>query len=193
MADFDLNLSTQPFPAYRLTNIALICVFIGLAIVSVWQGRAFLRYSRMSASIRSMEQDNRVEAAALARRVADLRSRLDRPESSAKLNEISFLNHLILRKNLSWTKLFATLEELVPENVHLTTLSPQIAEDGTVTLRLGLRTKSIPDGTVFVKHLEESPLFKKLAVQFESRQEGTASADIELTLDAVYFPQKELQ
>src|SRR2546422_6770745 len=145
MAHFDLNLSTQPFPAYRLISIALVCVLAALAVVSVWQAEGFIRYSGMARSIRSQERENRVEAEALAKRVAELESRLDRPESAAKLNEIGFLNHLILRKNLSWTKLFANLEELVPDNVHLTSLTPDIGANGAVTLHLGVQARSIAD------------------------------------------------
>src|SRR5258706_13344928 len=106
MAEFDLNLSTQPFRAYRLINIAFAVILILLAIVSVRQASGFIEYSKMARSIRGQEQENRVEAQALGKRVEELETRLDRPESTAKLNEIGFLNHLILRRNLSWTKLF---------------------------------------------------------------------------------------
>lgn len=193
MADFDLNLSTQPFPAYRLTNIALICVLIALAVISVWQARGFFEYTRMASSIRTAEQDSRVEAESLAKSVAELESRIDRPESTAKLNEISFLNRLILRKNLSWTRLFGILEEMVPENVRFTSLRPEIGEDGSVTLRLGVRTRSIEDVTPFMKRLEDSPYFEKLDVRVEQKTETAAAAgppDVELTLSAVYYPEK---
>ena len=88
MAEFDLNLSTQPFPAYRITNVALVCLLVVLGVISALQGAGFGRYSRMSRSIRSEEQESRVEAEALGKHVAELESRLDRPESMAKLNEI---------------------------------------------------------------------------------------------------------
>ena len=57
-------------------------------------------------------------------RYAELESRLDRPEAAAKLTEIGFINRLIARKELSWTRLFANLEELVPNTVHLVSLTP---------------------------------------------------------------------
>src|SRR5262245_28454573 len=139
MAELDLNLSTQPFPAYRLFNIALAAILIVLAVVSARQALGFIQYSNMAQAIRVQEQESRVDADAIGKRVAELESLLDRPESTAKLNEIGFLNHLILRKNLSWTKLFRILEEMVPPNVHLTNLTPDIGTDGSVNLRLGVR------------------------------------------------------
>src|SRR6266853_565643 len=109
MAEFGLNLATRPFSAYRLLNIALATLLVVLVVVSSWQAVGFVRYSKLARSIRTEEQDTRVEAEALGKRVADLESRLDRPEATAKLNEIGFLNHLIQRRSFSWTRLFAVL------------------------------------------------------------------------------------
>jgi cell division protein FtsB len=188
MAEFDLNLSTQPFPAYRLTTIALICLLIVLGVVSVWQARGFIRYSNMASAISAEEQENRVEADALAKRVGELEMRLDRPESAAKLNEISFLNRLILRKELSWTRLVGVLEDMVPDNVHLTSLAPDIGVDGTVMLRLEVRARSISDVTEFVNRVETSPLFEKVNVAVEEKTDPRSRTDVDVTLSAVYHP-----
>jgi cell division protein FtsB len=188
MAEFDLNLSTQPFPAYRLTNIALVCVLIVLGGLSLWQAQGFVQYENLSGSIRAEEQEGRVESESLATQVKELESRLDRPESTAKLNEIGFLNHLILRKELSWTKLFGVLEGMIPENVHLTNLTPDIGNDGTATLRMGLRARSIADVKEFLKRVETSPLFSSLDVRVEEKTEPTVSTDVTFTLSAVYRP-----
>jgi Tfp pilus assembly protein PilN len=193
MAEFDLNLSTKPFPAYRLINIALVCVLIVLVVVSVVQSQGFARFSRLSGSIRSEEQESRVEAQTLQKQVSELESRLDRPESTAKLNEISFLNRLILRKKLSWTKLFRILEATVPENVHLTSLAPEIAGNGNVTLRLGVRARSIADASKFVERLETSKLFENVHVSVEEKTDPTVSTDVDLTLSSDYYPDRDGQ
>ena len=191
MADFDLNLSTQPFPAYRLINIALVCVLVVLAVLSVWQAAGFVRYSDMARSIRAEEQETRVKAEALGKHVAELESRLDRPESTAKLNEIVFLNHLILRKNLSWTRLFAILEEMVPENVHFTNLTPDVGVDGGITLHLGVRARSIADVKEFLERVESSPLFEHVLVTVEQKNDPAIATDVDVTLSAIYYPQRD--
>src|SRR5688572_7246269 len=99
MAQFDLNLSTRPFPAYRLINVALITGLVVLIALSAWQAYGYVQFSTMAAAIRPAEEEARVEADALGKRVAELGSRLDRPEATAKLNEIGFLNQLIARKS----------------------------------------------------------------------------------------------
>ena len=194
MADSELNLSTQPFPAYRLATIALVSVLAVLVVLTIWQASGFVQYSNLARSIRPVERESRVEADALGKRVAELETPLNRPESTAKLNEIGFLNHLILRKNLSWTKLFAVLEEIVPNNVHFTNLTPNIGADGTVTLSLGVRARSIADVTEFVKRVETSPLFANVIVNIEEKVDETkdlaVDTDVDVTLSTVYYPQR---
>jgi Tfp pilus assembly protein PilN len=193
VAELDLNLSTRPFPAYRLVSIALSLVLAGLVILSAWQAVGFLRFSRLSRARQSAEIDARVEAESLGKRVAEVESRLDRPEATAKLNEIGFLNHLIARKSLLWTRLFADLEDMVPNNVHLIGLRPDIAANSVVTLQIELEGRSIGDISEFIHRLEKSPVFQNITVSTEQRLASKESADIDVKLNAVYLPEKENQ
>lgn len=192
-AEFDLNLSTRPFPAYRAKNIAMVAILIFLIAVSAWQGIWFVRYTRRARSIRGTEQELRVDAAALQQQVSGLESRLDTPEATAKLNEIGFLNHIILRRDFSWTRLFATLEEMVPDNVHFTNVTPNIGPDGSISLHLGVKAKSIADVTIFIKRLEQSPVFEGVVVSAEEKKEPTVSTDVNITLSAIYYPQRDVK
>ncbi len=189
MARFDLNLSTRPFPAYRIVNTGLLALFVILAFVSIWQAAGFIQFSRRARDIQPAEQETRVESEALGARAAELGSRLDRPEATAKLNEIGFLNNLIARKNLSWTRLFADLEDLVPDGVHLVTLTPTIGKDGLINLRITLQAKSIADATEFVKRLETSAVFSNIVLAAEEKTDS--GTDVGLSLSTNYFPQKE--
>jgi len=191
VAELDLNLSTRPFPAYRLINIAFGAILVGLLVLSAWQAVGFIRFSRLSHPLQATEVDARVEAESLGKRVADVESRLDRPEATAKLNEIGFLNHLIARKDLSWTRLFADLEEMVPNNVHLVGLRPDIGTNGVITLQIELRARSIADASEFIHRLEKSPVFQNINVSNEQRLERQESTDIDVKLTAVYLPEKE--
>jgi len=193
MADFNLNLSTQPFPAYRLANIALVFVLALLAVLSVWQASGYIRYSKMVRSIQPDEQETRIDAEALSKRVAELESRLDKPESAAKLAEIEFLNHLILRKSLSWTRLVAVLEQLLPDNVHLTSLAPDIGKDGSVSLRLAVRARTIADVKEFLQRIEKSPMFASLDFKVEEKKDPNISTDVDVTMSVVYYPDKDGQ
>ncbi len=193
MAEFDLNLSTRPFPAYRLFNFALAVVLALLLVVSVWQAMGFVRFSRLANAIRTSEVDARIEAEALGNRVSEMESRLDRPEATAKLNEIGFLNRLIVRKNFSWTRLLADLETLVPNNVHLVNLAPEIGNNGEITLQIDLQGRSIADVSEFIHRMEKSPVFRNITVSTEQKRQTTASVDIDIKLAVIYRPERETQ
>lgn len=187
---FDLNLSTRPFPAYRLVNVALFLVFVALLVLSVWQAYGFVEYSAMAREIRDTERNTRAEAESLGSHVAALKSRLDRPEAAAKLSEIEFLNGLIARKDLSWTRLFANLEEMMPDAVHLVSLRPDVAQNGSITLHLDLVGRSIADVSKFIEALERSPEFENVVVSVEQKEASTAT-DVNIALTASYFPKRE--
>ena len=191
MTELDLNLSTRPFPRYRLINTALALGLAGLLIISAWQAVGFVRYSRLARRLQPAEIDARVEAESLGKQVAEVESRLDRPEATAKLNEIGFLNHLIARKSLSWTRLFGDLENLVPNNVHLVALRPDIGANGAITLQIELQARSVADASEFIHRLEKSPVFQNITVSNEQRLERNESTDIDLKLAAVYLPERE--
>ncbi len=191
MTDFDLNLSTRPFPAYRLLNVALASLLIVLVLISAWQAYGFIQYSSMARAIRADERNARGEAEALGKRVAELESRLDRPEATAKLNEIGFLNQLITRKEMSWARLFANLEDMVPDSVRLVSLKPNLDSSGTIVLNMQVQGKSIANVSEFVNRLERSPVFEKVAVSVEEKRDSVASTDVDITLTAKYFPQRD--
>jgi len=164
-----------------------------LLLLSAWQATGFLRYSRLTRGLSSKEIEVRVEAESLGKRVAEVESRLDRPEATAKLNEIGFLNHLIARRNLSWTRLFADLERIVPNNVHLVNLRPDIGNNGAITLQIEVQGRSINDVSEFINRIEKSPVFQNVTVSNEQKLESTTVGDVDVKLTAGYLPEREGQ
>jgi hypothetical protein len=193
MGEFDLNLSTRPFPAYRVTNLILIGILAVLILVSAWQTIGYLRFSSLSGEIRSQEEAALVESEALGRRLAAAEARLGRPESAAKLSEIGYLNGLITRKNFSWTRIFANLEDIVPGTVHLLNLTPEFAPDGTVLLRLNVRGRNIEEISRLIDTMENSETFKNVIVSVEEKRDPNAAAGVDVGLTVNYYPEKDAQ
>jgi Tfp pilus assembly protein PilN len=191
MAQFDLNLSTKPFPAYRLFNAALAVLLVVLVLISAWQAYGFIHFSSLARSIRADERTVRAEADGLGQRLSELESRLDRPEAAAKLNEIGFLNQLIARKRISWAGLFANLEDMVPESVRLVSLRPSIDRAGAIVLSMQIEGRSIADVSQFVNRLEQSPVFEKIEVSVEEKRDPTATTDVQISLTANYYPERD--
>jgi type IV pilus assembly protein PilN len=193
MSEFDLNLSTRPFPAYRLTNLLLAVVLAVLVFVTAWQAYGFTRYSSLAREIRDSERTARVESEALGRRLGELQLQLNTPQASAKLTEIGFLNNLIARKSFSWTEVFANLESLVPDSVHLTSLRPDISPDGRILMHMEVRGKDIEAVSQFVKALERSTVFRDVIVMVEQKDDPVNPRDVGVSLTVNYFPERENQ
>jgi cell division protein FtsB len=195
MGGFGLNLSTRPFPAYRAANLGLTAILVILIAVSVWQGYSYVHYSKKAAAIRADERTIRAEAEALKATVAQLQSRLDRPEAARKLTEIDYLNNLIARKNFSWTRVFANLEQMKPEGVHLTSLRPEISEEGRILLHIDVRGRSIVDIGGFIEKLEKSGLFENVIPQYEEKLQekkdigARRDVDVNVALTMTYLPE----
>jgi len=100
---------------------------------------------------------------------------------------------LIVRKNFSWTRLLADLETLVPNNVHLVNLAPEIGNNGEITLQIDLQGRSIADVSEFIHRMEKSPVFRNITVSTEQKRQTTASVDIDIKLAVIYRPERETQ
>ena len=201
MGQFNLNLSTRPFPAYRVINLALLLFFAVISGVTVWQVYSFRHYSSLAKNIRDKEKAAREEKLSLANTLNDLGARLDRPVTTAKLAEIDFLNNLIARKHFSWTTVFANLEGVIPDNVHLSTVVPEILK-GQVILHMDIVCRSISDESEFIRRLQASPVFQEVIVSREESRDQSKGAgveqsktagstgDIGVRLTVSYFPEK---
>ncbi len=77
-----------------------------------------------------------------------------------------FLNTLIERKAISWTKIFADLEKVMPYNVRLVSVRlPEVDSNNQVLLDMVVGAKDVPPILELLKRLEASPQFGPTSVQ----------------------------
>lgn len=194
MGELDLNLSTRPFSSYRVANAGLIAGFVLLVVISVWQAYGYVHYSRLSGSIRGDVRNAQVESESLRRQLSGLDSKLDRPETAAKISEVGFFNNLIVRKNFSWTRIFAKLERLMPESVHLISIHPEVKPDSSVVLHIEVAGHTISDIVELIEALQRSPSFGKVDVAYEEtakKEITTIATDVNAAMTVAYYPDKD--
>jgi Tfp pilus assembly protein PilN len=188
MGQFDLNLSTRPFRAYRVANLGLFALLLILIAVSVVQFYSYQRYSSLAAATRDEERIYREEADRLSEQTRTLNLKMGRSNATAKLSEVEQLNQLLLRKSFSWTRLLAHLEKLVPEDVRLVSLQPVISEQGKMYLNMNIRGRSLADATQFLRALENSKVFQDVTLAVEEKKGSSATGEVEFMLSASYNP-----
>ena len=146
-----LNLATQPFRNERLPVLALAVAAAAVLALTVQHALLLreLRPARTSAT--------RKEAAALEAESARLRAEARAPRAPrgepAGLAEWGLIKDLVDRRAFSWTLLFAHLESVLPDGVHLTSIVPTVKK-GEVLLDVAAIARTPEDAREFVRRLE---------------------------------------
>jgi cell division protein FtsB len=121
----------------------------------------------------------------LAAREADLRQKLDRPESRDLLHEVQFVNSLIDQRQLSFSDLAAKVTALLPPQARLAALSlPDSSGDPLVHFGIEGTTEDAVE--TFLNNLEESPDFDEVTVTNQGFEEKGTGAPVSITCTARY-------
>ena len=156
---FPLNLATQPFHKDRP-------ILFASGAVAVLMVGSLVLLSFLAVADRHRSKDTRRAIARLDHQIertaaeqARLESLLRRPDNAEVLERSVFLNALLYRKGISWTRVFADLEKTLPPNVRLIQIRPQVVSENEVHLEMIVAAQS--PGPVFemLKQLESSEAF----------------------------------
>ena len=188
MSQFDLNLSTRPFKPYRAANLGLFALLMILVAVSVLQVYQYQRYSASASASRMEEQEKRTQADQLTEKTRAINVKMTQKNASEKLSEVELLNQLLIRRSFSWTRVLATLEGLVPEDVRLISLQPAVDDEGKLYLNMNVRGRSLEDANSFLRALENSKTFTDVALAIEETKSSTAGSEVQFTMSAYYAP-----
>ncbi len=155
----NVNLATEPFQRTRPMLVGsaaaavLLTGLLGLLIsLSVMEeGQA----AQTSASIGRLEARLRV----LSSGQAKLDSVLRKPENAVVLERSLFLNSLLYAKGISWTRLFDDLEKVMPYNVRLISIRPQVNSLNQISLEMVVGAESSAPVIQMLGRLERAPEF----------------------------------
>jgi type IV pilus assembly protein PilN len=156
----NLNLATNPFGRDRLFYVGSGLAGILLAGAAVFMVGTFARTYRRSPELDRRIDGYRRQLATLAQKQAQLDGVLRRPENSVVLEQSLFLNDLLYRKGISWTRTFADLEQLMPPRVRLISIRPQVNAENEVSLDMQIGTETREAFVEFLKAVEGSEQFR---------------------------------
>jgi type IV pilus assembly protein PilN len=158
-----INLASQPFRRDRAMLAASIAVSLLLA------GTLGV-LAMLIAADRAQMADVRLDIGRLNRQIrllnaeqAKLNAVLTKPENAEVLEQSVFLNTLLYRKGISWTRIFSDLEKTVPYNVKITAIRPSVDAGNHVTLDMTVAMETQAAYLQLLIAMENSPLFGKVA------------------------------
>ena len=154
-----INLASQPFRRDR----AMVVASVAVAILLLGSLGALIMLARADsiqlADVRNEVAGLRTQVAAATRQQQEAEAILRKPENAEVLERSIFLNALLDRKGISWTRLLADLEKTMPHNVKVLTIRPYISGKGQITLDMQVGAEGPKAALEMYKALEGSPLF----------------------------------
>jgi Tfp pilus assembly protein PilN len=156
---YPINLSSEPFRRDRAVTVfaavaaGLLVITLGLLGTMIWNERQ-AKSDLVAALAQTQEQ-----IAAMTKEQAALEAAMRKPENADVLERSVFLNTLIARKGISWSRLFADLEQVLPYNARLIALRPQANARNEIQLEMTIGAQSIEPVIDLLKRMEASPVF----------------------------------
>ena len=154
-----LNLARRPFRNERLQTLGVGLAAVFLLGLTVWH--ALVVRNLLPRRTSALHQ----EVAALEKKLERFRterrtSRVPLPEART-LAQWTRAKELVDRRLFSWTDLFASLEDVIPDGVRLVSITPRV-EKGEVEITLAAMVRTPDDGWEFVRVLQDHPEFSNV-------------------------------
>jgi hypothetical protein len=185
----NINLATQPYEDSRqfwsrwgiaLAGIALVTLALLYAAFSGWwTARRDLNTIGQIQEVIGKRDREKAQAEEI----------LGRPENRAMREQSQFLNDLIRRKSFSWTGVMADLEPMMPPQLHVVSIEPEL-KNNELQVKMSVAGVSRDRALELVKHMEKSPRFRNPLLQQESSQQGQTPGDAaRFEISTVYVPE----
>jgi len=181
----DINLATHPYEDAREFWARWGSVVGLLAVLTLlllgWAVRSWTNAGRDRNSISQLQE----QIAKRDRERAEAQSFLDMSANRSTRDQSQFLNGLIRRKSFSWTRVFEELEQVVPQNLHVTSLRPELNDQNEVQLDMRVVGDTRGAAVELVHRMEGSKHFQNAQLVQEA---GNDNGSVTATVISIYIP-----
>jgi Tfp pilus assembly protein PilN len=154
-----LNLASQPMRRDRpiLVASAVVAILLCISLVALI-GMAITDRRNMNESRKVIARvQSQLDKTNAAQAQIDAQMRL--PENATVLYRNLMFNELIQRKGISWTRIFADLEKVLPHNVRIASIRPTLNAKGVLSLEMVVAADTSEPVIGFITNLEQSDVF----------------------------------
>jgi len=188
----DINLATRPYEDARefWGRWGLGVGLLALATLALlgWTYRSWVHAGKERQSIAKLE----AQIAERNRERAHAQAFLDLAVNRSTRDQSQFLNGLIQRKAFSWTRVFEELEQVMPPNLHVVSLRPELNEQSQMELDMKVAGETRAAAVDLVQHMEGSKHFQ--GAQFVQENVGSeGGSGVTANVIALYVPDSDQQ
>src|SRR6266481_5734206 len=186
----DINLATRPYEDARefwgRWGLGVGVLAVATLILLAFAVQGWIHAGRDRHEIRHLQQqivqrDNeRSKAQAF----------LDLSANRSTRDQSQFLNGLIQRKAFSWTRVFEDLERVMPSNLHVVSLRPELNEQNQLQLEMKIACETRSAAVELVHRMEGSTHFQGAEMVWETSGEGSA---VLASVVAIYVPDAKVR
>jgi len=183
----DINLATRPYEDARefWTRWGLGVGLLGVLTLVLlgWAVRGWTNAGRDRHSIAQLQQ----QIAERDHERAQAQVLLDLAANRSTRDQSQFLNGLIQRKAFSWTRVFEDLERVMPPNLHVISLRPELNEQNQMQLDMKVAGDTRAAAVELVHRMEGSKHFQGAQLVQEAPT-GEAGSGVAAIVVAIYVP-----
>ena len=183
----DINLATRPYEDAREFWVRwglgvgllgmLTLALLGLAVRGWTQaGRDLQNIAQLQDQIAERDHER-----------ATAQAFLDMSVNRSTRDQSQFLNGLIQRKAFSWTRVFEDLERVMPVNLHVVSLRPELNEQNQMQLDMKVAGDTRSAAVELVHRMEGSRHFQGAQLVSEG-QSGETGSGVVASVVSIYVP-----
>jgi len=186
----DINLATQPYQDARRFWLRWGGALVALGLLTLILGYSTLTGWVSARKDRDLIRQRRAQIAARDQEKAQAEALLSRPEHRNTRDRSQFLNDLFQRKAFSWTKVFEDLERVMPPQLHVVSIRPEMGSEAELNIKLVVAGESRERALDLVRKMEASQRFQQTRIDQERTDPGQAAGDnVQFDISAVYVPE----
>jgi type IV pilus assembly protein PilN len=180
-----INLATKALETHRrfLTASGAIAIVAGIVFLAL--GWHVYSARKSEAELRAKAEEIRRQSAKLEQERDALQRYFALPENAKVHDRAVFINGIIDSRSFNWTQMFMDLERVLPGGVHLLSIEPKQVK-GRIEVKLRVGATSEEAKIKFLRALEASREFTRIALDSDGPPTGTSGDVSTLNLTAIY-------
>jgi hypothetical protein len=174
------NLATRPFYNDRGVRAGLVGLAIIGLVLTLFNAIEILRLESAGREARQLVAQNASQAREMRDKARNIRQSINQAQLAVVQTAAREANVLIDRRAFSWTALLNQFQLTLPPDVRITSVSPDIDDQGRMMVDITLFARRVDDLSEFVEALESTGHFTEVLSRTQTVEEdGTWSADLQ--------------